>query len=96
MVDGLFGLVTLRGQTYASYSLVIAPSHMTLSAPTRSSPLRLSFLFLSFLFLMFVGNELGEDFPLLTFYFFVFSVCIYLFVYLFAFVLGSAQTTFSV
>lgn len=106
MVDGLFGLLTLQGQTYVTSSRVVATAAAELCHDTRTKshdfvccntgpqlPARaLPFLFIYFFLPFFFFRVWDEDFSPLTFYFLVFfSVFIF-----FAFVLGSTQTAFSV
>lgn len=90
MLDGLFGLLTLRGQTYVTPRVLLLPlplncvmaqaqSHMTLSATTQAlsslQELCLFFLFISS-FLSFF-RVWGEDFSLLTFYFLFFFLFLF-------------------
>lgn len=107
MLDGLFGLLTLRGQTYVTSSRVVAAAELCHGTSPKSHDFvcyntGLSSLQELCLFFLFISSFLsffrvwGEDFSLLTFYFLFFFLFLFFIFYFFAFVLGSTQTAFSV
>lgn len=92
MVDGLFGLLTLQGQTYVTSSRVVAAAAAELCHDTRTKShdfvcyntgpqlhaRALPFLFIYFFLPSFLFFRVwGEDFSLLTFYFFVFFLFLF-------------------